>query len=255
ALKLAEDGKRLVQETRGWDETKGRTVSQRSKESAHDYRYFPEPDLPPLVLNRDWVEELSGKIPEMPENRRDRFVTKYKLSPYEVNLLISSKAMADYFEDCFKTEDYKELSPEKGIKEISNTLLGEISRIMNSNNIDIVTFKNNVSPQKMVRLLVLVSEGIVSSTTAKSVLEEMFQTGKAPAEIIQELGLHQISDVSDIETVASRVITDNIQAVNDYKAGKVQILKFLIGQVMMGIGGRANHRLVSEILDRKLKEG
>ena len=126
-----------MQETRGWVEDKGKTVSQRSKEYAHDYRYFPEPDLPPLHVSRDWVEEIRARLPELPEDRRDRFEAEYSLPLYDANLLVSSKAMADYFEDCLKTDEYKQLPSDKGAKEVSNWLLGETSRIMNTTNSDI----------------------------------------------------------------------------------------------------------------------
>ncbi len=252
--KMVEEGKKLVQETRGWVEERGKTVSQRSKEYAHDYRYFPEPDLPPLVLDRQWVEEIRARLPELPEARRHRFVAEYGLPLYDANLLTSSKAMADYFEECLKTEEYKKLPPGKGAKEVSNWLLGEVSRIMNANNIDIVDFRKKVGPERLVRLSVLNSQGAVSTAIAKSVLEEMFGSGKPADDIIAEQGLSQITDTQEIEEVVSRVITANTQAVADYKAGKTQALKFLIGQVMRATRGRTNPNLAQELLTKKLKE-
>jgi aspartyl-tRNA(Asn)/glutamyl-tRNA(Gln) amidotransferase subunit B len=249
--KMAVEGKKLVQETRGWVEDRGITVAQRSKEYAHDYRYFPEPDLAPLVLSREWVEAIRSKLPELPEARRDRFVDKYKLSLYDANLLTSSRAMAGYFEDCLR--EYK--AKPAPAKEISNWLLGEVSRIMNANNIDIADFREKVSPEQLVRLLALEKQGDVSTATAKSVLEEMFNTGQPADNIVAQRGLSQISDKKMIEIEIATAISHNAQAVADYKAGKKQSLKFLVGQVMKATRGRANPALVNELLEKKLKEG
>ncbi len=257
--KLAEEGKRLVQETRGWVEEMGKTVSQRSKEYAHDYRYFPEPDLPPLVLSREWVEEMRSQLPELPEARRDRFVAEYGLPLYDANLLTGSKAMADYEEEFVekfvKMGELGSLSKSEKAKLGSNWLLGEVSRITNTNNIDLADFREKVSPERLVRLTDLMVKGSVSGTTAKPVLEEMFQTGKDPAEIVQERGLSQISDTRAIETEVIAAIDGNRQAVADYGAGKVTALKFLVGQVMKATAGRANPQMVSELLKRRLEEG
>jgi aspartyl-tRNA(Asn)/glutamyl-tRNA(Gln) amidotransferase subunit B len=247
--KVAAAGKRLFQETRGWVEDRGVTVSQRSKEYAHDYRYFPEPDLAPLVLDRAWVEEIKAKLPELPEDKRNRFVAEYRLSLYDAKLLTASRDMADYFEDCLKAG--QEMSPKK----ISNWLLGEVSRIINANDIDIIGFREKVSPEQLVLLMALEKQGAVSSTSGRSVLEEMFETGRGPADIIKELGLSQISDAGAIEQEIARVIKDNAAAVADYKAGKKQSLKFLVGQVMRATRGRANPAVVNRLLEKKLEEG
>jgi len=248
-------GKRLVQETRGWVEEKGKTVSQRSKEYAHDYRYFPEPDLPPLMLNREWVEEIGSQLPELPEARRDRFVTEDNLPLYDANLLTSSKAMADYFEACLGTKEYEQLPQGKGTKEVSNWILGEVSAIINANNSDITEFRERVSPEQFASLLVLQSQAAINTATAKSVLEEMFKTGKDAADIISQQGLSQISDTQEIEDMTIQAIANNQQAVADYRDGKEQALKFLVGQVMKATRGRANPKLVNEILKKKLEEG
>ena len=275
--KVAAEGSRLVQETRGWLEEKGKTVSQRSKEYAHDYRYFPEPDLPPLVLNREWVETIRSKLPELPEARRDRFVAEYGLPRYDANLLTSSKAMADYFEDCLgmrgykdklekyaaehKDKEFKKLFDQleskmlsERAKEISNWLLGETSRIINAGNIDIDEFRKRVGPEQL-RELIVYSHSRINTATAKSVLEEMFKTGKDANHIITRRGLGQISDTATIEAEVIIVINSNKKAVADYKAGKEQALKFLVGQVMKATRGRANPKLASELLMKKLEEG
>ncbi len=252
--KAAAEGKRLIQETRGWVEERGRTVSQRSKEYAHDYRYFPEPDLPPLVLNRDWVEGIRSKLPELPEARRDRFVAEYGVPLYDANLLTSTKAMADYFEACLETEEYQKLSQHKGAKEVSNWLLGEVSRIINANNSDISEFGVRVSPEQLCGLIVS-SHSVINTAIAKSVLEEGFKTAEDVMSIITQRGLSQISDTREIGEVVSQVIQANTRAVADYRAGKEQAVKFLVGQVMKATRGRANPKLASELLRGKLEEG
>jgi aspartyl-tRNA(Asn)/glutamyl-tRNA(Gln) amidotransferase subunit B len=239
------EGKKLVQETRGWLDAEGKTVSQRSKEYAHDYRYFPEPDLPPIIISRDWVDAVRAKLPELPEARRDRFVAEYSLTLYDARLLTESKAMADYFEQSVKAT--KEVSA----KEAANWLIGEVSRIINANSIDIEAFSSKVPPDKLAALITS-SHGAINAATAKSVLEDMYNTGKTAAEIIKERGLSQISDTSELEKIVSDVINSNVQPVADFKAGKEMALKFLVGQVMKASKGRANPQLVNEVLKRKL---
>jgi aspartyl-tRNA(Asn)/glutamyl-tRNA(Gln) amidotransferase subunit B len=245
--KAVAEGKKLIQETRGWVEAEGKTVSQRTKEYAHDYRYFPEPDLPPVTIGREWVEEVRKKLPEMPEARRDRFISDYDLPRYDASLLTGSKAMADYFEEGVKAS--KEVSP----KEVGNWLLGEVSHIINTGNIDIEEFKKKVSPDRL-SALILSSHGTINAATAKSVLEEMFNSGQSAAEIIKKRGLSQISDTGELEKIVAEVIKSNVQPVADYKAGKETALKFLVGQVMRASKGRANPQLVNEVLKRKLAE-
>jgi aspartyl-tRNA(Asn)/glutamyl-tRNA(Gln) amidotransferase subunit B len=246
--KQATAGKKLFQETRGWVEDRGVTVSQRSKEYAHDYRYFPEPDLAPLVLDRSWVEEIEAKLPELPEERRDRFVAQYGLPLYDAKLLTASRDMADYFEDCLKTGQV-------ATKEISHWLLGEVSRIINESVIDITVFCQKVSPERLVRLAALSVEEKISTATAKSVLAQMYRSGKSADDIIKAQGLSQISDAGAIEAEISRVIKENAPAVADYRAGKKQSLKFLVGQVMRATKGRANPAVVNQLMEKKLEEG
>jgi aspartyl-tRNA(Asn)/glutamyl-tRNA(Gln) amidotransferase subunit B len=276
--KAVAEGKKLVQETRGWVEAKGKTVSQRSKEYAHDYRYFPEPDLPPLRISRKWVEEIRARLTELPEDRRDRFVTEYGLPLYDASLLTSSKAMADYFEDWLRVEKYKEISEKRAdmdidekfnkifgskkdeilsrkAKTLSNWLLGEASRVMNVTNTDVGEFKKRVSPQQFSSLIDLQERGVVSGTISKGIFEEMFNTGKKADVIVNERGLSQISDTSELESTVIDVINSNAQAVADFKSGKEPALEFLVGQVMKATKGRANPALVNEILKNKLAEG
>jgi len=249
-----ERGDRLVQETRGWVEETGKTVSQRSKEYAHDYRYFPEPDLPPLSLGEEWVAEVRKKLPELPEARRDRFMVDYRLSLDSANLLTNSKAMADYEEDFIRTGEPRGMAESERAKLASNWILGEVSRILNANNIDVAQFREKVSPERLGGLLVLESQAIINTATAKAVLEEMFQTGKPAKEIIDQKGLSQITDAREIEVAVSQAIDANPQAVADFKRGKDTALKFLVGQVMRATRGRANPQLANGLLKKKLEK-
>jgi aspartyl-tRNA(Asn)/glutamyl-tRNA(Gln) amidotransferase subunit B len=244
----AAEGKRLVQETRGWVEDQGKTVSQRSKEYAHDYRYFPEPDLPPLVIGKEWVETVRKKLPELPEARRDRFIKDYGLPKYDADLLTESRDMADTF------EKYVKSNQAVTAKEVSNWFLGEVSHKINTDNISIIEFEKKVGPE-MLTGLILNARGTINMTTAKSVFEEMYNTGKYSDEIIKERGLSQISDTQELEKIAAEVINSNGQPVADYRAGKDTALKFLVGQVMKATKGRANPQLVNEVLKKKLAEG
>jgi len=242
--RVLEEGGELVQETRGWVDEKGTTVSQRSKEYADDYRYFPEPDLPPLVFNRAWIEEIRAKLPELPEARRERFVTQYGLPLYDANILTSSKAMADYFESCLKLMDHNKT------KLVSNWLLGDFSRLLNATNTEIENTK--ITPEHLAEMLSLVDKGTISGPTAKAVFEEMFYSGKRASAIVAGKKLSQISDAAEIREAVKKVIANNAKAVSDYKAGKQQALTFITGQVMRATRGRANPSLTREILIEEL---
>jgi aspartyl-tRNA(Asn)/glutamyl-tRNA(Gln) amidotransferase subunit B len=244
---LAEEGKKPVQETRGWVEEDGKTVSQRSKEYAHDYRYFPEPDLPPLAIQPAWIDAVKVKLPELPEARRDRFMAQYGLPLYDANLLTESKALAEYFESCLKLGD---ASAAKA-KAASNWLLGEFTRLMNASNTDITHAK--VRPSELCHLIDLVQKGNISGTSAKTVFEAMFSSGNQADDIIKQQGLSQITDTREIETAAEQIIAANPQPVADYKAGKVQAIKFLVGQLMKATRGRANATLAQELLIKKIE--
>ena len=241
---VLEEGGELVQETRGWIEEAGITVTQRTKEYADDYRYFPEPDLPPLVWDRAWIEEIRARLTELPEVRRDRFMTQYNLSLYDANVLTSSKAMADYFENCVKLMDSSKA------KAVSNWLLGDFSRLLNATNIEIENVK--ISPKHLAEMLDLVDNGTISGPAAKAVFEEMFGTGKKASEIITEKKLSQISDAGEIREVIKQVMANNSGAVADYTSGKQQALTFIIGQVMKATRGRANPGVVKEIIIEEL---
>jgi len=240
---LEEDGE-LVQETRGWIDEAGITVLQRTKEYADDYRYFPEPDLPALVLDRTRIEELRTKLPELPEARRDRFVTEYGLSMYDANILTSSRAMADYFESCVRL-----MNPGKA-KAISNWLSGDFNRLLNATNTEVENVR--ISPKHLAEMLDLVDNGTISGPAAKAVFEEMFHSGKGASEVITEKKLSQISNTNEIREVVKQVMTNNAGAIADYTSGKQQALTFIIGQVMKATRGRANPGVVREIILQEL---
>ena len=242
--KVLEERGELIQETRGWIEETGITVLQRTKEYAEDYRYFPEPDLPPLVLDGAWIEEVRTRLPELPEARRDRFTTQYGLSLYDANILTSSKAMANYFENCVRLMDSSKA------KAVSNWLLGDFSRLLNATNTDIENAR--ISPKHLSDMLVLVDNGAISGPTAKAVFEEMFQSGKEASEIVTEKKLSQISDTAEIRDAVKQVMASNAGAIADYASGKQQALTFIIGQVMKATRGRANPGLVREIIMQEL---
>jgi aspartyl-tRNA(Asn)/glutamyl-tRNA(Gln) amidotransferase subunit B len=241
---VLEEGKELVQETRGWVEEKGVTVTQRTKEYADDYRYFPEPDLAPLVPDRAWIEKIRASLPELPEARRERFTTQYGLSLYDASLLTSSRAMADYFENCIS------LMHSSKAKIVSNWLLGDFSRLLNATNTDVENVR--ISPRYIAEMLVLIDNGTISGPVAKVVLEEMFHTGQTAGEIVRKKGLGQISDAGEIRGVIKQVLANNSGAVADYASGKEQALTFIIGQVMKATKGRANPGTVREIIIQEL---
>ncbi len=250
---VLEQGGELTQETRGWVEEKGITVTQRTKEYAHDYRYFPEPDLPPIILDQAWIEEIKSQLPELPEVRRDRFISEYGLPIYDANLLTNSRAMADYFESCLdliaNSVDAPRL-PQKA-KEVSNWLLGEFSRLLNATNTKIPESK--VTPRYLVDLLGLIEQGHLTGPVAKMVFEEMFHSGKLPSQIVSEKELTQVKDTKEIKRVINQVIADNAKAVSDFKSGKQPALTFLIGQVMRATKGRANPETVRELILTQLE--
>lgn len=247
---VIEAGGHLTQETRGWVEDRGITVSQRSKEYAHDYRYFPEPDLPPMVFSPKWVTGVRARIPELPENRRDRFIEDYGLTDYDASLLTNSKAMSEYFEACLKLDNKAKVKNKA--KVVSNWLLGDFTRLLHATDTEIVNAK--ITPGHLVEMLELVDNGMLSRVAAKTVFEEMFASGKRAGDIIAEQGLAQMSDVQEIEEVVAQVIINNNQAVVDYKKGKEQALTYMVGQVMRETRGRANPTVVNKLLKERLED-
>ena len=244
--KVLESGERVVQETRGWSEERGATYSQRSKEEAHDYRYFPEPDLPPLVVDQAWIEEIRAKIPQLPADRLKSFMNDYGLPEYDARLLTNSRAMADYFDKAAGFRPTSGDESDRFAKNISNWMLGDLSRLLNLQNMEIE--QSPVSPEHLVELIKLVDEGTVSVSMAKTVLEESFESGGSPAQIVREKRYTQISDSSAVESAVGEAIDANPQAVSDYMGGKETAAKFLVGQVMKITKGQAKPDLVNELV-------
>jgi aspartyl-tRNA(Asn)/glutamyl-tRNA(Gln) amidotransferase subunit B len=235
-------GGRVEQVTMGWNEARGVTVVQRSKEYAHDYRYFPEPDLPPLVLSREWVEGIRTSLPELPDARRDRFVEQYGLSRYDAEVLTAERPVADYFESCVRA--YPDA------KAVANWITGELFRLLKATDAGIEAIK--ITPDALAELLTLVEKGSISINIAKDVFAEMFETGQPAAQIVREKGLAQISDAEELAPIVEQVIAENPGPVAEYLAGKEAVLRFLVGQVMKATRGKANPQLVTKLLQEKL---
>lgn len=247
---LLRQGKKVRQETVGWDEMKGITVTQRVKEQEEDYRYFPEPDLPPLVIEPAWVERARASLPELPMTKFRRFRQQYNLNVYDTGVLVAEQAIADYFEQAvasLPTQGEPGVSP----KMLANWISGELFGLLNQAGATIEV--SRVTPQSLADLVRLVAHGELNQNTAKNVLAEMFTTGKSAAEIIAESGLHQISDASFVALLVEQVLAENPQLVNQYLDGKENIARWLFGQVMRAAGGQANPQIVQQELDRKLE--
>ena len=250
--KVLDSGDRVVQETRGWSEERNVTYSQRSKEEAHDYRYFPEPDLPPIVVDEAWIEEIRSKIPELASDRLTRLADQFGLSEYDARLLTTSKSTADFFEQTTRLLSVSGEDLERYAKNVSNWILGDLSRLLNLRDLEIQ--ESPVSPEHLRELITLVDDGTVSISMAKKVLEEVFESGDSPGRVVQEKGYTQISDSSVVKTAVAKAIDANPQAVTDYMGGKETAAKFLVGQVMKITKGQANPDLVNELVVRALEE-
>ena len=249
--RIVEEGGRVIQETRGWVEEQNATVSQRSKEYAHDYRYFPDPDLPPLSIEGAWVEEIRGRLPELASRRRDRFVSQYGIPEYDARLLTGSKAMADYFEDAAGRRRSAGKALGKFAKSLSNLMLGDLSRLMNLESLDVAEIK--VTPAHLAELVEMVEAGAISVSMAKTVLEETFYSGTPPAETVRDRGYTQISDSSAVKAAVADAIAANPKAVEDYLGGKDTAARFLVGQVMKITRGQANPELVNQLVAEELE--
>lgn len=239
---VLDEGGRVIQETRSWDDGKGITISMRSKEQAHDYRFFPEPDLVPIVVDPARVEENRINLPELPDARKVRLVDSYGLSSYDAEVLTASRAMADYFDQVVKLG--------ADAKASANWLMGDLSKHLNAGEATIDECL--VTPERLAGLLALLDKGTISSKIAKTVFEEMWTSGKTAETIVQEKGLVQISDEGAIIAVVEAVIAASPQSVADYQAGKERAIGFLVGQVMKQTKGRANPELVNKLLRERM---
>jgi len=238
---VIEEGGTIDQETRLFDIKKNETRSMRSKEDAHDYRYFPDPDLLPLELSDKFINDLKKNIPELPDEKKKRFIEKFKLSPYEANILVSDIETSKYFEEVIEKSD---------VKLSTNWITGELFALLNEKNLEIS--QNPISAKNLSKLINLIKDGTISGKIAKSVFEIMADEGKDPQIIVEEKGLKQQIDPKEIEKLIDKVITDNPDKVKEYKSGKDKLFGFFVGQVMKVSGGKANPQLVNEILKKKL---
>ncbi|HEY75679.1 MAG TPA: Asp-tRNA(Asn)/Glu-tRNA(Gln) amidotransferase subunit GatB [Thermoflexia bacterium] len=243
-IKTLESGGRVTQETMGWDDARGVTYTQRTKEYAHDYRYFPEPDLPPLEVSREWVESLRRQLPELPDARRARFRAEYGLGDFETELLVADRAVADYFETAV---GLGKVSP----KTLANWITGDLFRLMKETRRGIDEIP--VSPEGLVDLIRRVEEGTVNLNTGREILEEMVATGKEARQIIEEKGLAQISDEVALREIIEQVLDQHPAQVEQYLGGKTQVAGWLMGQVMKATRGRANPQLVRSLLTEALE--
>ena len=250
-IAMARSGETIHQETRGWVETKGITVPQRSKEQAHDYRYFPEPDLPPLVISRGWVEELRAQLPELPDARRARYMTEYGLSAQDANVLTEEKSLGDYFEQVMAISQVSDRKARA--KAASNWLLSEVVRLLKASNMSLDDCP--LSPAALANLLDLLDEERITGKQAKEVLDEAFVTGEMPGEIVLRKGMKPpISDERELERIVEEVITKNAKVVNDYRAGKTNALQALVGKIMKQTHNQAKADIVQKLLRAKLDE-
>lgn len=257
---MLEDGKKIIQETRGWDDSSQKTFSQREKEEAHDYRYFPEPDLPQLETKSFDLEKIKAEISELPQNRRRRFKAEYDLNDAQIETLVSEKGLGDYFERTISemkewdADRHKQrLLPEhfpKIIQLSANYLISDLLSLINESGEKFSSLL--ITPENYAEFIVMIHQGDISSKAAKIILKEMYGTGSDPSHIMEEKGLSQMSDTEELENVVKEVIVNNPKAVNDYKSGQKNVIQFLAGQIMAKTKGRANPQIVQEFLSKLL---
>ncbi|KAF0144903.1 MAG: aspartyl-tRNA(Asn)/glutamyl-tRNA (Gln) amidotransferase subunit B [Nitrospirae bacterium] len=241
-IKVIEEGGKIIQETRLWDSDRGITESMRSKEEAHDYRYFPEPDLVPMTVEQKWIDEIKSSLPELPDVKRERFVAEFGLPEYDADLLTSEKSIANWFEGAVKAGGQA--------KAVSNWMMGELMKLLNEEN---KTFEEcALKPAQLAEMLSLMDKGTISGKIAKTIFEEMYKTGKDADVIVKEKGLVQVSDEGAIEKAVDEIIAKNPKEVERYKSGDEKLLGFFVGQVMKAMKGKANPQILNEILKKKL---
>ena len=242
-IAMLEDGGKVIQETRLWDVDQGVTISMRGKEEAHDYRYFPDPDLVPLRIEEKWVEEIRKSLPELPDEKKERFVRQYQIPEYDAEILTSAKPLSGYYEETVK------LFSEPKI--VSNWMMGDLLRELKRDEKEIDQCP--VTPQHLAKMLSMIQEGTISGKIAKDVFEEMYRTGERPEKIVRDKGWVQILDQGEIEQAIEKAMEANPKQVDDYRKGKEKIFGFFVGEVMKQTKGKANPKLVNELLKKKLK--
>jgi aspartyl-tRNA(Asn)/glutamyl-tRNA(Gln) amidotransferase subunit B len=241
-IKVIKDGGKIVQETRLWDPDKGITISMRSKEEAHDYRYFPDPDLVPLKLDEDFIENIRKTLPILPDELKEKFIKEYELPEYDAMVLTSSKSYADYFIEAVKHFN----SPKK----ISNWIMSELLRVVNDKDCDI--YEAGILPEYLAEIVKLIEDGKISGKIGKDVFEEVIKTGKKPSVIIEEKGLVQISDSSELENIVKKVIESSPKEAERFKNGETKLMGFFVGQIMKETRGKANPKLVNDLVNKLL---
>ncbi|MBM4422958.1 MAG: Asp-tRNA(Asn)/Glu-tRNA(Gln) amidotransferase subunit GatB [Chloroflexi bacterium] len=246
-IKVYERGGAVAQETLGWNEASGKTVSQRSKEHAHDYRYFPEPDIPPLELDPAWVEEIRSNLAELPDAKRERFLA-FGLTPYDAGVMVAESHVADYFDEAAKFAQSLKIEP----KAVANWILSQLFGLLNESGQEIDQCR--ATPERLVGLIKMVADGVININTGKSVLSEMFVGGQSAEEIVRAKGLAQVSDESAIVAAIEKAIADNPDQLAAYLGGKETLAKWFFGQVMRAMGGKANPAVIQKKLDEKFVE-
>ena len=241
-INVVGSGGRVIQETRLWDPDRGITESMRGKEEAHDYRYFPEPDLVPIVVEEEWVSEIMASLPELPDVRRERFVAEYGLHAASAGLLASERTLADWYEEAVKLGGQP--------KPVANWVTGELMRLLNEDN---KPFEDcPLQPARLVDMLKLIDNGTISGKIAKTVFEEMYRTDQSPEDIIRGKGLVQISDAGEIERTVDDIVSKHANEAERFRAGEAKLMGFFVGQVMKAMKGKANPQMVNDLLKKKL---
>ena len=243
-IEIVEDGGHVVQETRTWDDANGVTLSMRSKEEAHDYRYFPEPDLVPVNLDQAWIDEIKATLPELPSARKERLLAE-EVPEDNADIIVASKKVADYFDEGTKAT--------KNLKALSNWLIGDVTGYLNAEGIEIDDPEFKITPDHLGELVNLIDKGVLSSKLAKQVFAEMLKENEAPEALVKKLGLEQVSDAGELGKLVDEVIAANPQSIADFKAGKKKALGFLVGQIMKATHGKANPGMVNKMLMEKLQ--
>jgi aspartyl-tRNA(Asn)/glutamyl-tRNA(Gln) amidotransferase subunit B len=239
---ILESGQDVIQETRLWDDSKGETQSMRGKEEAHDYRYFPDPDLVPIVIDNAWTEEMKKSLPELPLEKRERFIRDYQIPPYDAGVLTSSRALAGYFEEVARLSGKPKIA--------SNWVMGDVLRFLNEEKRDIKECP--VLPGSLAEMIQLIEDGTISGKMAKDIIVEMYRTGKSPQAVIEEKGMIQITDEGTLEKTVAEVIAANPTQLAQYRGGKEKLFGYFVGQVMKATQGKANPQLINELLKEML---
>lgn len=256
--KILEKGEKIIQETRGWDEKKEQTFSQRSKEEAHDYRYFPEPDLPPLVFSKEYIDKIRATVPELPTAKRDRFLNEFGISKSSAEILVRENTLADFYEGVVSEltahDAFTKEKPKKNLAHYTASVLtGDFLRLLSEHSA--TPSSARFTKEHIAELILFMAEENISNLAGKKVLEEMFSSGERPKNIIDRLGLWQMSDTADLENIASHIVEENPKAVEDYKKGKETAVQFIVGQVMKETRGKANPKIAGDIVKKLLKQG